>query len=354
MLFKNRKLDIPIIQGGMGVGISLGGLAGSVAACGGMGVISAANPGYRAKDFDQNPWAVNLRELGAEIRKAKKRSEGKGLIGVNIMVAVNHYAELVQTCIKEKADAIISGAGLPLDLPKLAKGSDILLAPIVSSGKAARIICKNWDKKSQVVPDFVVIEGSEAGGHLGFEKEELVQGKAKSLMEILKEVLEELVPYEKKYETKIPVFVAGGVFDGYDLADYMKEGAAGAQIATRFIATEECDASEEYKQVFLDAGKEDLSIIKSPVGLPGRAINTPLIQKLSKGETIPPKKCMSCLQTCNPASTPYCISRALIEAAKGNYEEGLFFSGSNVGKLKEIKTVRAVMEEIMKQWRERQ
>lgn len=268
----NQKLQIPIIQGGMGVGVSLGNLAGNVAANGGMGVISTVNAGYREKDFDKHPLEANLRALKSEIKRALKIANGRGMIATNIMVAVNHYEETVKQAIKAGVQAIISGAGLPMELPKFTKGTDVAAAPIVSSGKAASVICKTWDRKFGVAPDFIVIEGSNAGGHLGFKREEILEGTAQNTDDILKDVLCSIQPYEEKYARKIPVFVAGGVFDGKDMARLTKEGASGVQIATRFIATEECDASEEYKQMIISAKAEDVTIVKSPVGMPGRAL----------------------------------------------------------------------------------
>lgn len=330
---KNKFMSIPIIQGGMGVGISLGGLAGSVAACGGMGVISAANPGYRSEFFWQDPDRANREALEREILKAKEIAGGCGMVAVNVMVAAKNFALCVKTAIAAGADAIISGAGLPTELPDLAAGADIALAPIVSSGKAARTICKLWDRNHGTCPDFVVVEGSEAGGHLGFKSEELQNSTAQSLGEILTSVLEEIEPFAKKYLKKIPVFAAGGIFCGEQIAEYMNAGAAGVQIGTPFIATHECDAAESYKQAVIDA--EHSVLVKSPVGMPGRALHSTLIQKLERDGKIPITRCIDCLHPCNPATAPYCISRALISAAEGNLEEGLIFSGAQVGRIHE-------------------
>lgn len=353
MVFGNKKhLDIPIIQGGMGVGVSLGNLAGSVAACGAMGVISSVNAGYREADFEKNPFEANIRALREEIKKAFCISKGNGMVALNVMVAVNHYEETVKAAVEEGIEAIISGAGLPLQLPELVKGTDTLIAPIVSSGKAAAVICKSWDNKYKVIPDFIVIEGPMAGGHLGFKKEEILNGSAKNPHQILPEVLEAIRPYEENYHKEIPVFVAGGVFDGRDMAAYLKEGASGVQLATRFIATEECDASDKYKQMIIKAEEEDVTIIKSPVGMPGRAIRSPLIQKLDSGDTFPPMICNLCLKACPHGSkTPYCISRALIEAVKGKREDGLFFCGANVGRVRRIVPVKELIDEIVEEWR---
>lgn len=348
----NRKLQIPIIQGGMGVGVSLGNLAGSVAACGAMGVISTVNAGYRETDFDDHPFEANIRALKAEIKKALSIAHGKGIVAINAMVAVNHYKETIAAAIESGVQAIISGAGLPMELPQLTKGTNVAAAPIVSSGKAAAIICKTWDRKYNVAPDFIVIEGPRAGGHLGFKKEDILDGTAMETDKILPEVLTAIAPYEEKYARKIPVFVAGGVFDGKDMAHLTNLGASGVQMATRFIATEECDASEAYKQRMVEADPEDVTIVKSPVGMPGRALNSPLIQRLAKGEKLQAERCNLCLKACPHGSlTPYCISRALIEAVKGNWENGLFFCGANVGRIHKITTVKELINEIMSEWK---
>ncbi len=348
----NRKLQKPIIQGGMGVGVSLGNLAGNVAKNGGMGVISSVNAGYREEDFEKRPFEANLRALKNEIKRALRIANGCGTIAANIMVAVSHYEETVREAIKAGVQAIISGAGLPMELPKFTKGTDVAAAPIVSSGKAASVICKTWDRKFGVIPDFIVIEGPMAGGHLGFKKEDILEGTAQNTDDILKDVLSTIHPFEEKYEKPIPVFVAGGVFDGKDMARLIGKGASGVQMATRFIATEECDASEEYKRMIIEAKAEDVTLVKSPVGMPGRALRSPLIKRLEKGEKFIPKICNLCLNACpHGEKTPYCISRALIEAVKGNKEDGLFFCGSNVGRITEMKTVKGLMEELMDEYR---
>lgn len=346
----NFNLEIPIIQGGMGVGVSLGNLAGAVAANGAMGVVSSVNAGYREPDFDVHPIEANLRALSNEICSALRKAAGKGMVAVNIMVAVNHYEESVRTAIRAGVNAIISGAGLPVDLPKYADGADVALAPIVSGGKAARTICSYWDKKYNRIPDFIVIEGPKAGGHLGFKKEDILNHTAKSTEEILPEVLDVIQNYEEKYNHKIPVFVGGGVFDGKDMARVMRQGASGVQIGTRFIATEECDASDTYKEVMIQATEEDVEIVQSPVGLPGRALHTPLIENLKNGLRLMPERCNDCLKVCPHGSkTPYCISRALIAAVRGNKEEGLFFCGENVSKIHGMTTVKDLLHEIVEE-----
>ena len=342
----DMKLEVPIIQGGMGVGISLGNLAGHVAKNGGMGVISTAHPGYRAEDFEKNPTEVNKRELAKEIQKAKEIAKGKGMVAINAMVAITDYAQMVEVAIKNKIDAIISGAGLPMNLPGFVKGTKVKIAPIVSSGKAARLICKTWDRRYHVAPDFVVIEGSEAGGHLGFHKEDVLNKTTAKLADIFKEVKETLQPFVEKYQKEIPIFVAGGVYDADDIKQFMDLGADGVQMATRFICSEECDADIKYKEAFINAKKEDIEIVKSPVGMPGRAIMTELTERLKNDERIPVKRCYNCLVPCDVKTTPYCISSALINAAKGNLDEGLVFSGSNGYRNDKIVTVKELMDEL--------
>jgi NAD(P)H-dependent flavin oxidoreductase YrpB (nitropropane dioxygenase family) len=357
VMIRNKSLPLPILQGGMGVGVSLDGLAGAVAACGGMGTISSALCGYREPDFEQDPYAVNLRALGEQVRRAKEQAKGAGLVAVNIMVATAQYADSVRTALKAGADAIVCGAGLPKDLPALAAEipeSDAALAPIVSSGRAAALLCKLWDKMYARIPDFFVLEGPLAGGHLGFSPEEAKEAQAgnpKPLDELLHDVLTAIAPFKEKYGRDIPVFVAGGVHNGEEMRRYTDAGAAGAQFATRFIATKECDASDGYKQALLNAKPEDITIVQSPVGMPGRALLSPLMQRVKDGTQPHPTHCMRCLTPCNPAKTPYCISRALIAAVRGDWENGLFFCGANAGDIRRISTVPEEMAQIMKEWR---
>ena len=351
MQIRGHELTVPILQGGMGVGVSMGGLAGAVAACGGMGTISTADVGFQEPDFDRDPLTANLRALKAEIQKARELARGAGMVAVNAMVATRQFADAVQTAVAAGVDAVVSGAGLPLELPALTRGSRTAIAPIVSGARAAKLILKTWDRRYQTTADFVGVEGSQAGGHLGFHEDELLEGRCPTLEEILPGVLAEVRPYEEKYGRPIPVFAAGGVFTGRDMARYTRLGAAGVQLATRFIATYECDASQGFKDVLLQAREEDLAIIHSPVGMPGRAVRTPLIQRLEQGLRFPPKHCSLCMAGCQPAQVPFCITHALIQAVKGNREEGLFFSGSNVGKLDRMLHVRELMDELMKDWR---
>ena len=243
---KNFKIGdkitrVPLIQGGMGVGISLGRLAGSVAKAGGVGIISTAQIGYREEDFDRNPAAANERAIAGEMKKAREIS-GDGIIGYNIMVALKEYASHVKAAVKAGADIIISGAGLPTELPELVKGSLTKIAPIVSTDKSAKVILKYWDRKYKRTADLVVIEGPQAGGHLGFHKEELEKYTEESYSEEIKKIITTVKSYAEKYGTEIPVIVAGGIYNREDVRKVDNLGADGIQVATRFITTEKFSA----------------------------------------------------------------------------------------------------------------
>ena len=343
---KDKVLSFPLIQGGMGVGISLSNLAGAVMSEGCMGVISAAHPGYRKENFRMDSIKANCEAIIEEVKKAKDIACGKGLLGINIMAASKDYVEYVKAAVKAKVDAIISGAGLPLDLPKYVEDESVLLAPIVSSGKAIRLICKVWDKRHQATPDFVVIEGSEAGGHLGFKKEDLMDGHCESLEKIYADVKAELKSYQEKYEKKIPIFVAGGIFTGEDIAHYLRLGADGVQMGTRFIATHECDADIAFKQAVVDASEETIEIVQSPTGFPGRGIMNDFMRRNKERGNITIHKCLNCLTPCTPKDTPYCISEALIQSAKGKINNGLVFVGSNASRVDGIVSVKELLSEL--------
>lgn len=334
---------LPIIQGGMGVGVSLSKLASAVTNAGGIGVISAAQIGFREKDFETNTLQCNLKALKEEIRLAKEKCHN-GILGVNIMVATKEYAAHVKTAIESGIDIIISGAGLPTSLPKITKGSKVKIAPIVSSLKAAKVLLKLWDKHDNVTADMVVVEGPKAGGHLGFAVDKL-DLEIENFDKTITDIIEEVKIYEEKYSKEIPVIVAGGVFYGKDIAKYLNLGAKGVQMATRFVATEECDASLEFKKAYINASKDDVTIVKSPVGMPGRAILNPFVKR-TKLEQIKVTKCYRCLTPCNPANTPYCISKALINAVNGNVDEGLIFCGENASRIDRISTVKEIMDEL--------
>lgn len=342
-IFIGRKqLKVPIIQGGMGVGISLGRLAGSVAKEGAAGTISAAQIGYQEPDFYENHLEANKRAIHKEMKKAREISKD-GVIGFNIMVAMNDYEEYAKEIIKAGADFIVSGAGLPVDLPAYVKGSDIAIAPIVSTQKSAKVILKYWDKKYQKTADFIVIEGPKAGGHLGFKKEQLESFSKEAYEDEVKKILEEIHKYEEKYGKKIPSFLAGGIYEEKDYERALFLGVDGIQAATRFVTTKECDADEAYKMAYIHAKQEDIVIVKSPVGMPGRAIKNAFLEKV-KRQPIRPKKCLHCIHTCDPATTPYCITEALIHAAKGDIDEALLFCGGMAYRAEKIETVKKVID----------
>lgn len=339
LIIGHLKPKFPIIQGGMGVGVSLNSLAGSVARCGGIGIISGAQIGYREKDFIKNTLEANLRALEDEIHKARLRAP-EGIIGVNLMVAMKYYGEYVKKAVEAKIDLIISGAGLPLDLPLYTKGSTTQIVPIVSSGKAATIICKQWDRKYQCAPDAIVVEGPLAGGHLGFHSD--VLDNPPELMDLVKEVKAVALEYGEKYDKTIPVIAAGGIYTGEDVAAALKSGADGVQMATRFVTTHECDADLAFKQSYIDSTQDGIGIIKSPVGMPGRAILNDFITN-PRGN----KACFyDCLHKCSVTDIPYCISNALIHAVNGDTDHALLFCGSNAYKATHIEYVEDIFTEI--------
>lgn len=342
----DKIAQLPIIQGGMGVGVSLCNLAGAVAREGGIGIISTAQIGYEEENFTTNTSNANIVAIKKNIKKAKEIAKGNGLVGVNIMVALKDYKEHVQAAIEAKADVIISGAGLPIDLPSLiGDNNDTKIAPIVSSKKAADIILKLWSKKYNKTADFVVIEGPKAGGHLGFNEDEVGNITNEQFDEEIVKIINCVKEYEDKFDKKIPVIVAGGIFDRKDIDHAINLGASGVQIASRFVATNECDASYEYKMAYINAKKEDITIIKSPVGMPGRALRNEFIKRIElQKEKI--TKCYGCLNRCNPKEIPYCITKALINAVKGDLDNGLIFCGENVDRIDKITSVHELMEEL--------
>lgn len=340
------EVSVPIIQGGMGVGVSLSRLAAAVANAGGIGIISGAQPGFMEPDFRTDNNAANIRGLEKEIRKAKELAP-TGIIGVNFLAAAYNYKELVLAAVREKVDLIISGAGLPSTLPELVHGSNTKIAPIVSSEKAAATIARLWDKRYGYLPDAVIVEGPEAGGHLGFSEEDLKPGNMPDLSQIVRDVIQALKPFEEKYNRKIPVIAAGGIYTGSDIAEFLKLGAAGVQMATRFVATFECDAHDAFKKAYIDARESAIRIIKSPVGLPGRALDNAFLQKLDEQGREPVKRCYRCLKHCDPATTPYCITEALVRSVTGDVENGLVFVGTSAYKVDKIVSVKELIQELI-------
>lgn len=333
----------PVIQGGMGVGISLSHLAGTVAACGGVGILSAAQIGFREEGFEKDPIGTNLKAIKKEICKARKIANG-GIIGINIMVATQRYEEYVKAAVESGVDLIISGAGLPVDLPELVEGSKTKIAPIVSTVKSAKVICKMWDRHYHRVPDLVVIEGPKAGGHLGFSRKQLEIFTPEVYDQEIRQIIELVKEYEKKYQKRIPVVVAGGIFDREDFLHALELGADGVQMGTRFVTTYECDASEEYKKAYVNVSKENIVLVDSPVGMVGRAVGNTFA--LAEGKKEPVKKCYQCIKTCDPGDTPYCITNTLVKAAKGETENALVFCGENAWKCDKIEHVGDILREL--------
>ena len=341
----NLKCRLPLIQGGMGVGISLGSLAGAVAKEGAVGVISTAQIGFKEEDFDENPMKANFRAMEKEHEKARNLASG-GVVGFNIMVATRNYEEYVKRAVELGADLIISGAGLPTDLPRYTEGSETKIAPIVSTDKSASVILKYWDKKYGRIPDLLVIEGPKAGGHLGFTREQLNSFTEENYGEEVRKILETVKAYEEKFGKKIPTALAGGIYSR-DLAEKaFSLGVDAIQCATPFVTTWECDADIRYKEAYIRAGKEDIQIVKSPVGMPGRAIRNRFLQRVEAGERLV-QSCHKCLKQCNPKEIPYCITDALIHAAKGEIDDGLLFCGAEAYRASKLRSVSQVISELL-------
>lgn len=335
----DREIKLPIIQGGMGVGVSLSGLAAAVANEGGIGVISCAGLGLLYKQPGNSYLKNCIWGLQEEMRKV--RGKTKGIIGLNIMVALSNFADLARTAISEKADIIFAGAGLPMDLPSyLTPDSQTLLVPIVSSARATKVICEKWKTNYNYLPDMIVVEGPKAGGHLGFKKDQ-INDESYALEQILPQVIKTVASY--KGIKKIPVIAAGGISSGTDIYHLMELGAAAVQMGSIFVTTKECDASEAFKQVYINAKKEDIQIIDSPVGMPGRAIKNKFLYRVEAGLEIPNNCPIHCIKTCDYSQSPYCIMKALFSAAQGNMEKGYAFAGLNAHLSQKISSVKEVI-----------
>jgi len=344
----NLTAKVPIVQGGMGVGISLSGLASAVANEGGIGVIAAAGIGLLEPDGFTNYLEASKRRMREEIRKARAATDG--ILGVNIMVALSNFADMVTTAMEEGIDVIFSGAGLPLNLPQYLQGKyKTKLVPIISSGRAATLIAKRWLDRYNYMPDAFVVEGPMAGGHLGLKLEQIDDPKFR-----LEELVPEVVTSVRKLnaDQPIPVIAAGGVFTGQDIYKFIKLGASGVQMATRFVTTHECDASIRFKQAYLDARPEDSLIIKSPVGMPGRALHNEFIDDVLAGKKKPFKCPYHCITTCEYQDSPYCIAVALMNAQKGNMKNGLEFAGANAYRCQEIVSVKELMDTLVAEYEE--
>jgi nitronate monooxygenase len=348
----NLIARIPIIQGGMGVGISLSGLASAVANSGGIGVISSVGLGLLENNSGKTYREANKIALQREIRKARKLTDG--ILGLNIMVAISDYDEIVKLAFEEKVDILFLGAGLPLKLPdgmtvEELKKTKTKVAPIVSSARAAKLIFKSWDKNFAHVPDAVVVEGPLAGGHLGFKKDQINDPEF-TLENIVPDVCEAIKPFETKYDKKIPVIAGGGIYDGEDIYKFIKLGASGVQMGTRFVVTEECDAAIEFKNQFIKCRKEDIVIIKSPVGLPGRAILNDFLTDVKAGIKKPFRCPWKCLKTCDFRNSLYCIANALMKAKIGELKNGFSFAGANAWRVDKIVPVKELMDSLVREF----
>ena len=346
----------PIIQGGMGIRISGAGLAAAVANAGGIGIISAIGLGMRSAYFDphepspkkrhENFLEANRLALIDELQKARALSP-QGIIGVNVMVAAHGYELLVKTAVQNGANLVISGAGLPLKLPEYtADVPTVALLPIVSSARTAKIICQKWQRQGRL-PDAIVVENpNSAGGHLGAKRQELDSPDLEA-----EQVLPELITYlHNELQQDIPLIAAGGIWDRADIDRMLALGARGVQIGTRFITTEECDVDRRYKEFHLQAKPEDVVVVSSPVGLPGRALKNPFVEKVLAGTPSKSKEpCLvNCLKVCKfrDSRDTYCILRALDRAAQGDVETGLVFAGSHAGQAEKILPVAELMAEL--------
>ena len=344
----NLTARIPIIQGGMGVGISMSSLASAVANEGGVGVISCAGLGliYRntAKDY-MEACIIGLRE---EIKKAREKSSG--IIGVNIMMALTNFGDMVKTSIAEKVDVIFAGAGLPMDLPKyITADCTTKLVPIVSSARAAKIICEKWKTLYNYLPDLVVVEGPKAGGHLGFKANQ-IEDENFSIQKLIPEVVKEVAIFEEKYNQEIPVIAAGGIYTGEDVYNIMQLGAKGVQMSSRFVPTDECDADIKFKETYINANENDVEIIQSPVGMPGRALKGEFLEKVKQGLTAPKSCPYNCLHTCDYKKVPYCIIVTLYNAYQGKMDKGYAFAGSNAYRATKISSVKEVVNSITSEY----
>lgn len=346
------EANIPLIQGGMGVGISLSGLASAVANEGGIGVISASGIGMLEPDFNKNFQEANRRALRGEIRKARQLT--KGIIGINILVASTDCYDLMQVAVNEGIDVVFLGAGLPLKIPETVlpnglKKPRVKIVPIVSSARAAGLIFQYWKRNYNHIPDAVVVEGPLAGGHLGFKKEQ-INDPEYALETILPDVISAIKPFESYFNKSIPVIGAGGIYTGADIYNFIRLGAKGVQMATRFVATYECDASPEFKEAYIKCKQEDLTIIDSPVGLPGRAIRNRFLDEVSSGNRKPFKCPWVCLKPCNYLNSPYCICAALTNAKKGKLEQGFAFAGANAYRVDKIISVKKLIDTLVTEY----
>ena len=341
-------VKLPIIQGGMGVGVSRSGLASAVAKAGGIGVIASVGLGLLTEGLkQQDVMSANCGVLAEEVKRAKETS--RGAIGVNVMAAVSDSASLIETAVESGADILFLGAGVPRLPPSVASRLNEIpthFAVIVSSLRAMKLIFRLWSKHYSAVPDAVVVEGPMAGGHLGFRKEQL-SDPGYSLEVILPAVVAEAARMEIEHCKSIPVIAAGGIYTGSDIHKMLSLGARGVQMGTRFAATVESDASDEFKQAYVKSSKEDMVIIDSPVGMPGRAIRNRFTEDVALGLKKPFVCPYKCLTACDPETAPYCIASALVRALRGDLENGFAFAGANAWRVDRVITVNELIASLV-------
>ncbi|MBN2010810.1 nitronate monooxygenase [candidate division KSB1 bacterium] len=340
----NMVADVPIVQGGMGVRVSLSSLAAAVANAGGIGTISSIGLGdIKASETEYE--RISREALIREIRKAKSMTNGH--LAVNIMGVLSNADDLVRTAVAEGIGMVVYGAGLPTKLPEIAGDANVNLVPIVSSARVAELIMRMWDKRYDRTVDGFILEGPMAGGHLGFSLDQLDAIENHSLDLILPQILDVVKPYEVKYGRSIPIITAGGIYDGQDIARMLSFGAAGVQMGSRFVCTDECGVSQEFKQAYLDAKEDDIVIIKSPVGMPGRAIRNKFLIRVEGPEKQRIKCRYRCLTACKVASAKYCIAEALVKSYEGDVDNGLIFCGKNAYRIDKIVSVKTLMDELI-------
>ncbi len=348
----NLDIKLPIVQGGMGVCVSLSGLASAVANEGGIGVISAVGIGMTEANYKNNYKEANKTALRKEIRKARLKS--RGVIGVNIMLAASDFDDLFKIALEEKIDVIFIGAGLFLKKPEnielsVFKNTLTKFIPKVSSARAAKIIFRQWSDKYNRVPDALVVEGPLSGGHQGFKMSDVINPEI-SLSSIIIDTIKEIKPYEQKYGIEIPVIAGGGIYTGKDISDIMSAGASGVKMGTRFVTTNECDVSENYKKNYLSCNKDDITIIKSPVGLPARVITNDFVKQIQQGNQKPVSCPWRCLKSCDYKNVQFCIAKTLFNAAQGDFTNGFSFAGTKAYMAEEIISVKETVNQIKEEY----
>lgn len=348
----NLTIKTPIIQGGMGVCVSLSGLASAVANEGGIGVISAVGIGMTEPNYRKNFKAANKEALKKEIRKA--RSKTNGIIGVNIMMAVSDFDDLLDVALKENIDVVFIGAGLPLKKPSnidlsFLEITNTKFIPKVSSARAAKLIFQYWSEKYNRVPDAIVLEGPLAGGHIGFKNNEILKAE-NSLETILISTLPIINDFEQKYGIEIPIIAGGGINSGKDIWEIMNLGAKGVKMGTRFVTTNECDASIKFKQNYISCSSNDITIIDSPVGLPGRVITNNFVRQIQAGKQKPINCSWKCLKTCDYRKVQFCIAEALFNAANGNFKNGFSFAGTQAYLAEKIISVKETINQLKNEY----